>query len=91
MFAPLNVDCDLAAFAPIGMQQSAMPEGPYVGGRARGVVANPHDLLVGGDREWDPGAVDVISPQEMVGDDAAGGVYDGNDPLKGEPFVALDV
>lgn len=91
MFSPLDVDGDLSAVVPVGVQQGAVPEGPDVGGGAGRVVADPDDFFVGGDGEGDPGAVNVVLPEQVVADDAPGGVDDGDDALQGEPFVALDV
>ncbi len=58
---------------------------------ARRVVADPRHFLVGGDGKGHPGAVHVVTPQQVVGDDAAGGVDDRDDPREREPFVALNV
>ena len=91
VLAPLHVDRDLAAVAPVGVEQRPVPERPDVGRRAGRVVADPDDFLVGRDRERYPGAVDVVLPQQVVGNDAPRGMDDRDDSLQGEPFVALDV
>ena len=91
MFAPLDVDGDLPSITPLGVQQLAVPEGPNVGGRFGRIVPNPDDLLVGRDGERDPRAVDVVLPEEVIGDDPTHWMNDGDDPLKREPLVALDV
>ena len=91
VLAPLHVDGRGAAAAPVGVQDLAVPVGPDVGGRAAGVVADPDDLLVGGHGEGDPGAVDVVPPEQVVGDDRPRGVDDGDGALEREPFVALEV
>jgi hypothetical protein len=35
--------------------------------------------------------VDVVAPEQMVGNDRTGGMDNGDDPLQREPLVALDV
>jgi len=91
VLSPLNVDRHLPAIVPIGVEQSAVPEGPNVGRRARGIVADPKDLFVGWDGKWNPRPVDVVSPEEMVGNDRPSRVDDRNHPFEWEPLVALDV
>jgi hypothetical protein len=68
-----------------------VPESPELRRRPAAVVADPDDLLVGWDGERDPGAVDVVSPEQVVGDDPASRVNDGDDPLQWEPLVRLEV
>ena len=82
MFSPLHVDRDLAAVAPVGMKQRAVPIRPDVGRRARRVVADPDDLFVGRDGERNPRAMDVVLPEQVIGDDAARRMDDGDDSLQ---------
>src|ERR1051325_4414999 len=91
MLPPLDVDRDLTTLAPIGMEQRPMPVGPAICCRSRGMVADPDDFFVRRHREWNPRSVDVVLPEEMVGDDGAGRVKHGHDPLQWEPFVSLQV
>jgi len=91
MLSPLDVDRDLAAIAPIGVEQSAVPEGPDIRRCPGRVVTDPKDLFVGRDGEGNPGTVDIIEPEQVVGDDWAGRIDDRDDPFEREPLVALDV
>ena len=91
MLAPLYVDRGGIAPAPVGVQHFAVPVRPEVGGCTAGVVADPHDLLVGGHGEGDPGAVNVVPPEQVITDDRACRVDDGNGALEREPFVPLQV
>lgn len=91
MFSPLNVDGHLAAIAPIGVEQRAVPECPKLRGGLGGVVSHPDDLLVGWDGERNPRPVDVISPEQVVGNDPAGRMNHGDNTLQWEPLVPLDV
>jgi len=81
MLSPLDVDRDLATIAPICVQQRSMPVCPEVDRGVSRVVTHPYDLLVGWDSERDPRPVDIVLPQQVVGDHAPRGVKHGNDPL----------
>ena len=54
MLAPLHVDGDLPASAPVRMEERAVPIRPQIDGRVRRVISDPNDLLIGGYREGDP-------------------------------------
>ena len=66
MLAPLHVDRDLT-LRPRRVEDCAVPVGPHVGRRLRGVVAYPHDFLISRNSERDPRPVDVVPPQQVVG------------------------
>jgi hypothetical protein len=91
MLPPLDIDGHLTTSAPISVQQRAVPVRPQVGRGARGVVADPDDLLVRGDGEGYPGPVYVVAPEEVVRDNRSRGMNDGYYAFQGEPFIALDV
>jgi hypothetical protein len=91
MFSPLDVDRDLASITPIGVKHGAVPIGPDVRGGSGRVITNPEDLFVGRDGKGNPGSVDVIAPEEMVGDDWTAGIDYGDDAFEREPLVPLDV
>src|SRR5215213_722054 len=89
MLAPLYVDRRGTAAAPIRVEYLAVPVRPHVGRCAVGVVADPHDLLVGGDGERDPRAMYVVAPEQVIRDDRTRGMDDSDGALEREPFVAL--
>lgn len=91
MLSPLDVDGDLSTIAPFGVELLAVPKRPNVGWRFGRVVSNPDDFFVGRDSEWNPGPVNVVLPQEVVGDNPAGGVDHRDHPLQWEPLISLDV
>ena len=91
VLSPLDVDGDLSSVTPLGVEQGAVPERPDVGRRFCRVVSDPDDFLVCRDGERNPGPMNVVPPQEVVGDHAAGRVDDRDDSLQREPLVALDV
>ena len=62
MLAPLDIDRGGAPVVPVGVQDLAVPIGPEIGRGAARLIAHPDDLLVGGHREWDPRAMDVVAP-----------------------------
>ena len=90
MFSPLHIDCDLGP-VPWSVKDCAMPVGPHISRRVRRVVSDPHDLLVSRNRERNPRSVDVVPPQQVVGDYPLGWVENGRDPGQREPFVTLKV
>ena len=91
VLAPLDVDRDLTAAPPIRMEQCAMPKGPNIGRRAGRVVTDPKDLFIGRDGKRNPGPVDVVAPEQVIGDEGQFWVDDRNDAFEWEPLVALDV
>jgi len=91
MLPPLDVDRHLPAITPIGVEQSAVPESPDICWDVGGVVADPEDLFVGWHGKGNPGSVDIVAPEQVVGNYQPRGMDDGDYAFKWEPLVALNV
>jgi hypothetical protein len=57
----------------------------------RRVIPHPYDLLIGRHGERNPGAIDVVAPQQVVGDEGLVGVKNRDHAGQREPFIALEV
>jgi hypothetical protein len=88
VLAPLNVDHDLGP-RPRGVKYLTVPVSPNVGRGVSRVVAYPEDLFIGWNCEGNPGPVDVVAPEQMVGDDPPDGVQDGDHTFERERFIPL--
>lgn len=90
VLSPLHVDEDLP-LRPGNVEDIPMPVRPKVNRSPGRVVAHPDDFLVRGPRKGHPGAVGVVAPQEMIGDDRPGRVENRHRPNQREPFIGLQV
>src|SRR5471030_1874869 len=69
-----------------------MPVSPYFGRRVGiGIIANINHLFVRRLRPRQPLAVDVVSPEKMIGDDRLGWMDDSNDAIERKGLVTLEV
>lgn len=91
MFSPLDIDRRRSMIAPIGVDDLAVPVRPQIRRRVRRVVTDPDDFFVRGDGKWDSRSIDVILPQQVVGDDRPLGMDHSDDPGQREPLVTLHV